>query len=302
MAILTGKGEGSAKVSIDKDKCNVCGLCVNVCKGVILHLENQDVVIKPDELFGCIACGQCMAVCPKDCIFVEGRELNPDCMIEMPGPDKRAGYEQLHALLLGRRSVRDFKDREVDQEIIDKIVDIVSTAPMGIPPSEVHISVLNSKQKVAKFSRDMIAYMKKSAWMFKPPVVWFFRLFMSKADYESTVSFVPPLIDVVGKKIEDGENWLLYDAPLAMYFYCSGFADPADPFIAATYAMIAAESLGLGSCMIGSVGPFLKYSKALQAEYGIKSGSQMGIVVIFGYPKYKYSRAIKRQIREVNYY
>ncbi|MGE5405609.1 MAG: nitroreductase family protein, partial [Candidatus Saccharibacteria bacterium] len=300
MALLTGTGEGAAKVSIDREKCNACGLCVHVCKGVILHLEEHEVRIKPDELFGCIACAQCMAVCPKDCIFVEGRELNPECMIKMPLPEERASYEQLHSLLLGRRSVRDFKDKEVGQEVIDKIIDTVSTAPMGIPPSEVRVSVLKGKDKVGQFSKDMIAYMKKSAWMFKPPVVWLFRLFMSKADYKSTVSFVPPLIDFVSKKIDEGENWLLYDAPLAMYFYCSGFADPADPYIAATYAMLAAESLGLGSCMIGSVGPFLKYSKDLQAKYGIKAGAQMGLVVIFGYPKYKYSRAIKRQLREVH--
>ena len=48
-----------------------------------------------------------------------------------------------------------------------------------------------------------------------------------------------------------GVDWFFYDAPLALYFYASPYADPADPLIPATYAMLAGESLGLGTCMLG---------------------------------------------------
>ncbi len=93
------------------------------------------------------------------------------------------------------------------------------------------------------------------------------------------------------------ENWLLYDAPLAMYFY-GVFTDPADPYITATYAMLAAESLGLGSCMIGSINPFLRYGgKSLKSKYNINPKVREGIFVIFGYPKYSYNKAIKRTFK-----
>lgn len=50
---------------------------------------------------------------------------------------------------------------------------------------------------------------------------------------------------------DEGENWLTYFASLAMYFHVSPYTDNADPYIPATYAMLAAQSLGLGSCMLG---------------------------------------------------
>ena len=58
--------------------------------------------------------------------------------------------------------------------------------------------------------------------------------------------------------MDKGINKINYDAPLAMYFYGSPYCDPADPIIAATYAMIAAETLGLGSCMLGAIHPFIQ--------------------------------------------
>lgn len=87
-----------------------------------------------------------------------------------------------------------------------------------------------------------------------------------------------------------------------MYFYTSPYSGPADAYIAATYAMLAAESLGLGTCMIGSIGPFLKGNKAMSVKYGIPPRSTMGLAMIFGYPKFRYSQALRRTFARVNYF
>jgi hypothetical protein len=68
------------------------------------------------------------------------------------------------------------------------------------------------------------------------------------------------------EKHTQGEDWLTYDAPCALYFYASPFADPADPLIAATYAMLAAESLGLANCMLGTIPYCFQYSRALRKK------------------------------------
>ena len=82
----------------------------------------------------------------------------------------------------------------------------------------------------------------------------------------------------------------------------SPYADPADPLISATYAMLAAEALGLGSCMIGTPAQFIKYSKKLKKKYGIPERNTQGIMVIFGYPQVKFTRSIKRSLGGVRYY
>ena len=137
---------------------------------------------------------------------------------------------------------------------------------------------------------------------FSPFALALMKPFLRKADIELTKSFLNPLISFLEKSRKEEKNFLLYDAPLCMYFYNSGYADPADPLIPATYAMLAAHSIGLGSCMIGSIAPFLKHMNKLKKKYSIPEGSKDGIFLVFGYPKYKYHKAIKRTFAKVEYY
>ncbi len=181
------------------------------------------------------------------------------------------------------------------KRLIEKILEAAKTAPMGIPPSDVEVLILNGTSKVRDFSNDMISYFKQIKRFINDHTLWLLKPFMKKSDYQMFKTFIIPMIHFFVRKKEEGEDWLLYGAPLAMYFYNSPYSDPADAYITATYAMIAAESLGLRSCMIGSINPFLEHGgKKIKSKYGINKNSRQGIVVVFGYPKFKYYKAIKR--------
>ena len=300
MSLITNRTNENAIVELDYTKCNHCGLCVNVCKDLTLVFKNERVIINSEPLFGCIGCGQCVAICPNDSITLHGRTLSMEDFVDLPRKEDKADYSKLYSLLLSRRSVRDFKYKEIPVETINKILDCSSTAPMGIPPSDVEVLVINGKDKVKIFSDDVIDYFGKARIMFNKPSLWLMRPFMKKSDYEVYKSFLIPMIKFFVMKKEKGEDWLLYGAPLAMYFYNSSYSDPADAYIAATYAMLVGESFGLGSCMIGSISPFLEHSgKKIKAKYGINKNSKQGIFIIFGYPKYKYQKAIKRTFGKV---
>lgn len=52
--------------TIDRNKCNSCGICTEVCPGDILAMVNdQPLCIYPDE---CMHCGACFLDCPTDAI------------------------------------------------------------------------------------------------------------------------------------------------------------------------------------------------------------------------------------------
>lgn len=302
MAIITSRTNENGRITFSYERCNSCGLCVKICKDFSLKMEDGKPVVSDQALFGCVACGHCMAVCQNNAIQISGRELSVNDLIDLSEMETKPGYDQLKNLMIGRRSIRDFKDTEIGEQLTQKIIEAAVSAPMGLPPSDVHLVVIEGKDKVREFSFDVIDYFGKIGWVFSPWLMWMWRL-MGKEAYQVMKSFGNPLVKFMVETRKKNENYLLYDAPLALYFSSSPYADPADPYIPATYAMLAAESLGLGSCMIGSVHPMIQYgAKKLKQKWNLPAKSPSGIIVIFGYPKYRFKSGIKRSFAKVSYF
>jgi len=297
MAIPTSRTKVKANIKINKEKCTGCGLCVSVCKDYSLKIKDQKVSVSDSPTFGCIGCGHCMAICPSDAIEIQGRTLSSDDLFDLPDKEKAASYEQLLSLLQCRRSIREFKDIPIGNDLINKILEAAQTAPMGLPPSDVNVLVLNSKDKVHAFAKDFCSYLEGMKWFVSDWFLFLMRPLWGKSNDELFRGFVRPLFHVYTENMRAGVNLVNYDAPLSMYFYGSPYADPADPIIAATYAMIAAETLGLGTCMLGGVHPLIQTGKRagqFRKSHGIKYASREGLFVIFGYPQVKYRKGIRR--------
>ena len=302
MPIPTSRTKNKASILIDESLCNGCGKCVDICSDFDLELYNGKVREAADPVFGCIACGNCMMVCPTNAIRIEGRCLTASDIFELPAKESISDYKSLLSLLQRRRSIRSFKDKAVEPDKIEQILEAAQTAPMGIPPSDVRVLVLENKEQVRRFAGEYAVYLKGMRWFASNWFLALMRPFWGKANDEMMRSFIKPIFGVYIDKMEKGENWINYDAPLAIYFYGSPYADPADPIIAATYAMIAGESLGLGTCMLGAIHPFIqngKKAELFRANWGIKYKSREGLFVIFGYPKVNYKKGVKRDFAEI---
>jgi ferredoxin len=286
--------------TIDESTCTGCGLCVKACPDGVLVLQDGRPKAGAGELLGCIACGHCVCICPTGSITVAGRGMTLDDAFKLPPAFQRATSDQLDALLAARRSIRRFEKREIDRSVVDRILEMTSTAPMGIPPSDVGVVVFHGAERVQAFAADACDAFRRMAWFFSPVMLTLMRPFLGKENYLAMRDFVKPLLRTLVEKRSEGVDWFAYDARAALLFHHGPTADPADCSVAATYAMLAAESLGLGSCLLGTtVG--LNNSKAFKAKYGIPSKNKIGLALVMGHPAEKFPNGVRRRLASVKF-
>ncbi|MBC8336023.1 MAG: nitroreductase family protein [Anaerolineales bacterium] len=139
-------------------------------------------------------------------------------------------------LLLSRKSVRAFENREVEEKIRSKILEATLRAPTAgnmMLYSILEITDQSIKDKLVKTcdNQPFIAH---------APMVWIFL-----ADYQRWYDYY----------IYSGVDSLCAEREIEMRKPEEGdlFLACCDALIAAQNAVIAAESLGLGSCFIGDI-------------------------------------------------
>lgn len=299
--VPTGFGDQAATPFIDDALCTGCGLCVEVCSSETLVDVAGKVTVVPDNGMGCFACGHCMAICPAEAIWVTGRRMTPDDAMDMPPAEEIATPEALHNLMLVRRSTRSFKKEEISQDDIDRILEMTGTAPMGIAPSDVEVTVVSGFDKVQELAGDIDVVFQKWMKTFNPFVMKFMRLFWSKPAVESFQGFILPILKEMTHARKGGVDALFYNAPCVLLFHVNPMADPVDGTIACTYAMLAAQSIGLGTCMIGTAPHAIDREKALKEKWNIPGSNKVAMAMIVGHPTHRYHRVISRTLAAVRF-
>lgn len=290
----------SGTIHIDHATCKRCGECAKMCAGNVLRLANDRLEVNEDAPFGCIACGHCMMVCPTGSIQVTGRGIDPSNIQLLPPPEERASAFAFEALLKSRRSVRHFSNKEVSQEDLDHIVAMASTAPMGIPPWDIGVVTIRGRDKVHELAGEVIKGYEGFLKLFRPWVLKLMRPFTGKESYDMFSSFVTPLARTYVDHWRKGRDVLFYDAPALILFHNSPYADAVDAAIACTYAMLAAESLGLGTTIIGGAPPIIQRNKMLSKSLGIPEKNKAALALIVGHPNVHFRKAIRRNFTSVN--
>ncbi|MDG6243379.1 MAG: nitroreductase [Methanolobus sp.] len=173
------------------------------------------------------------------------------------GTEKDAVIENIRT----RRSVREYTDREVSDDDIRTIIDAGVHAPSGFNSQPWFFVVVKNREMMKRMSDHC-----------KPRLL----AQLEEVTDENAIEFK--------KELANAEFNIFYDAPVVIMVLGSnaGFTTDYDCSLCAQNMMLAAHSLGIGSCWIGTA-CFIQENLEMMAELGITSDYRVIAPIVFGY-------------------
>lgn len=289
------------KNTINQETCKKCKLCIEVCPCNIIALNEQDKVYFISERESiCIECAQCMAVCSTNSIHINGYEYNKN-VIDLP--QNKISYDLMLDFLANRHSVRNFKDKPVPKELLQQIIESVSYAPYGSEYNKIHITVVNERKLIEKALPFISVFLDNIVkWIENPLMRFIIKRKKGLETINTLKNHLYPIAKAGNYKLEFGDR-ITRNAPAIIIFHADKGAEEHtnNALIYATYAMLTAQSLGLGATMIGLVPAGINKVKEVKGIFRIPDNHEAITSVIVGYPKIKYKYAIKRERTHINY-
>jgi ferredoxin len=290
-------------ITFNPDICRKCGLCAEVCPNkIILKDNNHGMTLRPDRVHLCFQCGQCMSICPVKSINIKGLSYTKD-FFDLPEEDS---YENMFFnMLYTRRAIRNFKDKPVPKDLLEKIVQAISFAPPSFPPLKTRVIVVQDSNLIMKALPYMVEFYDYFVKAMGNPVIRFFiKKEVGKQRFKTLKSHLLPLLKTKLPEMKSGnEDAITRHAPAMILFLADSNDEDimADIYVAATYGFLAAHSLGLGGSVMDIIPPAIEKKAELRKLFSIPDNYNVVTSIIVGYPKYKYQRGIKRGLKNVEW-
>lgn len=277
--------EGNMKYTIDISKCTGCLLCSRACFLGRIEPDGKGVRVLDDR--HCIGCGHCFAVCPVGAVVPEG---GGESVVEA-GPSEKLSYEQLMGLLRGRRSRREFKADRIPRELLDKLVAAAAQAPNGLNKRQVGLNVITDPDAVRRLSEQCVVSVARMARMARNPVLRPVLRTLAPGLYNEIADLLPE-VDVLVAGARAGEDVVLYNAPCVILVHSpkSDICGPENALYCAGNILLAAETLGLGACVIGFVTGPMKHDPEMKRTVKLPRGRVVHTTIVVGYPEFSYAR------------
>jgi nitroreductase len=175
-----------------------------------------------------------------------------------------------------RRAIRSFEDKPVPETAIQTMLEAATYAPSAINVQPWKFTLVTNKEAMKQLSDTA-----------KPALV---RMLPDVGD-EALVG--------LKKRLSDPNYNIFYNAPLLIFV--SGIKSPYavyDCSMAAQNMMLAAYTLGIGSCWIGTaVG--LANDPKVKVNLGVPEDHEVHAAIIFGYPKGGFPKAPKKSPAQI---
>lgn len=264
----------------NREKCIGCTLCVQDCIVSDIEMVDGKSHIKNEA---CIKCGHCIAICPVKAVSSEDeKEYSMDEVMEYDKESFDISSENLMNFMKFRRSVRLFKDADVEEEKLEKIIEAGKYAQTGSNAQDVSYIVVKDKlQEVRKAVLETLNVMAdKMIADANTPKTFITYANMWKKMYSNFL------------ENPDGEDRLFFKAPLMIVIEADSIVDGA---LAASKMELMTDALGLGTYFSGFLERAVSINPKIRELLQIQEGKQLAACMLIGYPRVTYKRTVPRK-------
>ena len=283
----------NSKIIVDIDSCTKCNACVDECQ--YYYFDSDVLCLAKEAAEFCIECGKCVAVCPVNAIRL--KIYKDEILRDVPAKEDLPSFDSIINLFQTRRSRRYFNDKSVPKELIEKILNIAARySPTGHNQENVYFTIVQDRELLKKLSDECNTQVKNLVEKFEDPqgresLKKVFSPSLMKKFEEVIPSFKRAL-----KMIKKGKEVWRRDAELIIIH------SPKDALtliencsLAASHIMLAAETLGLGTCSLGYIKNFFNIFRSVAKIVKLPLKHVAGYTLAIGYSKAQYYRIPARK-------
>ena len=288
------------RIEIDRDLCNGCGVCITVCPTETISLREGKAVVSGGES---IFCGHCEAVCPQEAIRVtaideEMSRYKTFTLEKQWLPPGKYTISVLVQLMASRRSCRCFIDQAVDRAMLEDLVKIGITAPSGTNSQSWTFTILPTRKAVASLAAQIASFFGRLNATAEKTLLRMFLKLIGKGELDAYYhGYYRKVKEALEEWHGSGEDRLFHGSTAAILVGSKpGASCPVEDALLATQnILLAAHSMGLGSCLIGYAVAAMKKDPSIRQSIGIPSEEEIRAVIALGYPDEVYQRVAGRK-------
>jgi nitroreductase len=220
-------------------------------------------------------------------------------------PHGESDTAHLVRLMASRRSCRNYSEQTVDRSVLEDLVKIGTTAPSGTNSQKWTFTVFPDRAAVTEFGQRIAYFFKKlnrmaeKRWMRKG-----LKLIGKPALDNYYRDFYPSVKDGLKEWEVSGRDRLFHGAP-ALIVVASrpgGSCPMEDAMLATQNILLAAHSMGLGTCLIGFAVEAIQNDSAIQQFLKIPPEETVYSVIAIGYPDETYEGLTGRKKFVMRYF
>ncbi|MFX1504124.1 MAG: nitroreductase family protein [Promethearchaeota archaeon] len=297
----TVKNLVNSKIEVDLTICIKCEACVRECPLRLYYIRENKLVMRRLTDIACMECGHCLAVCPVDAIKLKNFPI--ENIVEITEEFDVPTYDMFLNLIKLRRSVRQFKQQPIPEDIWNKLIEAGRLAPTGHNDQLIHFTIVRNQELLEKFSNEITRGFKELSVLYEDLKKRSQVKSIVPKEFRELVKGVLQGFKDTLKGIERGEEFWRWRGEIIIIHALKKTSSLAqDCSLAASNIMLAAETLGLGTCSLGLATAAINLFESVANIVNLPKTHVAAYSLAVGFPKVKYFRIPARQSAKVTWF